>query len=68
MQTFNHSSTKAVIVTTSRGREVSQTEHVGVNGFRFDSGDNLVILDGDRVVALYASMRWDSVVVRDVTP
>ena len=63
MSTFNHASTKAVIVTTSRRGE--QITHVGVDGFHFDAEENLVITNGQKVAAIYARMHWSSVVVQE---
>lgn len=61
----NHVS-QAVIVTNARMGE--ETQHIGADGFRFSHiqrGALEVLRDG-KVVALYASGRWDSVTFAEV--
>ena len=64
MSTFNHASSKAVIVTSSRNGE--QVTHVGVDGFHFDEAENLIITNGAKVAAIYAHRHWSSVFIQDV--
>lgn len=69
MSTFNHASTKAVIVTDTNGinSRAEETKHVGADSFRFSNIERgaLDILCDGKIVALYAPRSWDSVTIVD---